>query len=286
MVLDCIMKITKDSLLNRKNSGTKITMLTSYDYPTARLLDHCGVDVQLIGDSVGTNMLGYTDVSMVSVADILHHIKAVARGVKNSFILGDMPFGSCDTQKQALENAHLFCNNGADGVKIESEKSALDKIEHVASNGIAVCAHIGYTPQTPGLSASVQGKDTERAKELVTLAQECERAGAFMIVLELIPEKLARLITHSLTIPTIGIGAGRFCDGQVQVILDILGYSEKTFRHAKKYANGAEMFSDAVSSYISDVQNGYFPTEKNIASIPQNVITTISDWLNNKEETA
>ncbi len=279
------MKITKDTLLARKNSGTKITILTSYDYPSALLLDECGIDVQLIGDSVGTNMLGYTDVSMVTVADILHHIKAVVRGVKKSFILGDMPFGSCNTQKQALENALIFCNNGADGVKIESEKGALDKIAHVASSGISVCAHIGYTPQTPGLSASVQGKDAERAKELVTLAQECEQAGAFMIVLELIPEKLARLITQSLSIPTIGIGAGRFCDGQVQVILDILGLSKKTFRHAKKYSNGAEMFSDAVSSYISDVQNGYFPTEKNIASIPEKVMNQVSEWLNNHKGT-
>jgi 3-methyl-2-oxobutanoate hydroxymethyltransferase len=272
-----LMKITKETLIARKKNKTKITMLTGYDFPTARLLDQCGIDVQLIGDSVGTNMLGYSDVSQVTVADMLHHLKAVARGVQKSFILCDMPFGSFETRKLALKNARLFCNNGADGVKIESEKNAMDKIRYVASHGITVCTHIGYTPQTPGLSLSVQGKDVERAKELVALAQESERAGAFMIVLELIPEKLAKLITGIISIPTIGIGAGRYCDGQVQVILDILGLSEKLFRHAKKYTDAAEIYADAVTAYINDVRNGFFPTEKNISSIPDEVLRQISD---------
>lgn len=277
------MKITKEILLARKNSATKITMLTSYDFPTARILDRCGIDVQLIGDSVGTNMLGYPDVSMVTVTDMLHHLKAVARGAQKSFILCDMPFGSFNTREMALENARLFCSEGADGVKIESEKNALDKIEHVVSHGIGVCAHIGYTPQTPGLSASVQGKDVARASELVSLAKECERAGAFMIVLELIPEQLARLITQAVTIPTIGIGAGRYCDGQVQVILDILGLSEKTFRHAKKYLNAADLFTDTISTFINEVHHGYFPTEKNISSIPDTVINQLSESLTGSE---
>ncbi len=271
------MKITKEILLARKRNNIKIAMLTSYDFPTARVLDRSGVDVQLIGDSVGTNILGYPDVSKVTVADMLHHLKAVARGTQESFLLCDMPFGSFETREQALENARLFCTNGADGVKIESEKSALDKIRFVASHDIPVCAHIGYTPQTPGLSVSVQGKNIERAQELVSCARESEDAGAFMIVLELIPERLARFITESLTIPTIGIGAGRYCDGQVQVILDILGLSEKQYRHAKKYADAAEIYADAVTSYIRDVQNGYFPTEKNIADIPDEVMQHISE---------
>ena len=270
------MKLTKDDLILRKKTGPKITMLTSYDFPTARLLERCGIDVQLIGDSVGTNMLGYTDVSMVTVADIVHHLKAVSRGAKNSFVLGDMPFGSFKTTRLAVENAQILIEEGADGVKIETEKDSIDKILHVASKGIPVCAHIGYTPQTPGLTASVQGKDIERATELITLAQKSEEAGAFMIVLELIPEKLSKLITETISIPTIGIGAGRYCDGQVQVILDILGVSENIFRHAKKYTDGSQIFSDVITNYISDVQNGYFPTEKNSSTIPEEIIMQVS----------
>jgi 3-methyl-2-oxobutanoate hydroxymethyltransferase len=273
------MKRTKDDLILRKKTGPKITMLTSYDYPTARLLDRCGIDVQLIGDSVGTNMLGYPDVSMVTVADIVHHLKAVARGAKNSFVLGDMPFGSFKTKELALKNAQIFMDEGADGVKIETEKDSIEKIFSVASTGIPVCAHIGYTPQTPGLTASAQGKDIGRATELLSLAKASEEAGAFMIVFELIPEKLSKLITEAIAIPTIGIGAGRYCDGQVQVILDIFGFSEKIFRHAKKYADASQLFSDVITNYISDVQNGYFPTEKNSSTIPEEIIAQVSSQL-------
>ncbi len=273
------MKISKEELLSRKNSGMKISMLTSYDYPTAQLLDSCNVDVQLVGDSVGTNLLGYKDVSEVTVSDIYHHLKAVVRGAKKSFVLCDMPFDSFKTDEIALKNAKLFCDAGADAVKIESEKDALDKISYVASKGINVCAHIGYTPQTPGLKAAVQGRDIKRAKELIALAKESEKAGAFMIVLELIPERLAKLITQQISIPTIGIGAGRFCDGQVQVILDILGMTKKVFQHSKAYANISELYVDVISSYIKDVQNGYFPTEKNISTLPDKVIDDIIIWL-------
>ena len=276
------MKISKENLQLRKINGPKITMLTCYDYPTAKLLDECGIDVLLIGDSVGTNILGYSDVSMVTVSDIVHHLKAVARGAKKSFILGDMPFGSFKTQTLALENARLFMQAGADGVKIETEKESIETIAHVASSGIPVCAHIGYTPQTPGLSASVQGKDIERAQELIALARQSEKAGAFMIVLELIPEKLSRLITDLLTIPTIGIGAGRYCDGQVQVILDTLGLSEKIFRHAKKYAEGSELIKDAATQYIYEVHNGIFPAEKNSAPMPDDVFNALSHSFSKK----
>lgn len=278
------MKLTKDDLVLRKKTGPKITMLTSYDYPTAQLLDNCGIDIQLIGDSVGTNMLGYTDESMVTVSDIVHHLKAVARGVKKSFIIGDMPFGSFKTKKRALENAQTFMEEGADGVKIETEKNSIEQICHVASAGIPVCAHIGYTPQTPGLAASVQGKDVERATELISLAKKSEEAGAFIIVLELIPEKLSKMITETISIPTIGIGAGRYCDGQVQVILDILGFSEKIFRHAKKYSDAFQLFSDAITNYISDVQNGYFPTEKNSSEIADDVIKKVSLQLDKNRD--
>ncbi len=277
------MKITKDALGARKKSGPKITMLTSYDYPTACLLDECNVDVQLVGDSVGTNILGYDDVSQVTIQDMIHHLKSVVRGTKKSFVLCDMPFKACRTSKDTLENAKLLADAGADGVKIESEKCAIEKISTVVSEGIPVCAHIGYTPQTPGLKVGVQGKDIQRATELLQLSKQCEKAGAFMIVLELIPERLAKAFTEELSIPTVGIGAGRYCDGQVQVILDILGITEKDFRHAKKYAQVAATYKDAVSSYIKDTQNGYFPTENHIASLPDDVIEHIQKLIHEKK---
>lgn len=279
------MKITKDSLLLKKRKNSKITMLTCYDFPTARILDTCGIDVVLIGDSVGTNILGYKKVSEVTIPDMLHHLKAVVRGTVKSFILCDMPFGSFESRDSALENAAILHENGADGVKIESELNAVEKISLVSSKGIPVCAHIGYTPQTPGLTASIQGKTVERAKELISLAQACEQAGAFMIVLELIPEKLSELITQSISIPTIGIGAGRYCDGQVQVINDILGISAKVFRHVKVYINSSEIISSVVTSYVHEVKNGYFPTEKNCSSLSDVIFHQICEWLDKPDKT-
>lgn len=273
------MKISLESIFAKKKKGQKITVLTSYDFPTARILDDCGIDIQLVGDSLGTNLLGYKDVTEVTVSDMLHHLKAVARGIKKSFILCDMPYKSFSSKKQAYKNSSLLIDGGADGIKIESEKPAIDKISYLTSKGIPVCAHIGYTPQTPGLTASVQGKDMKKAEELVNLALESEKAGAFMIVLELIPEKLSKIITETLSIPTIGIGAGRYCDGQVLVILDMLGMSEKVFRHVKKYSNLSETYRDAIKTYINDVQNGYFPTEKNVSSVPDEVISFITNKL-------
>jgi len=273
------MKITIQELMRRKHSGPKIVMLTSYDYPTARLEDACGVDVQLIGDSVGTNVLGLADVSQVTVNDMVHHVKAVSRGVQRSFVLCDMPFHSFDTPDAALDNARRLIDAGADGVKMEGEAEALAQIGRVAGAGIAVCAHIGYTPQTNGAKASVQGKDIARAKELLTAARQLEEAGARMMVLELIPEMLAAEITRRAGIPTIGIGAGRFCDGQVQVIYDIAGMSERVYRHAKAYGNLAGEMSRIISSYAGDVQAGTFPAESNVSKIPDDVLRQVQVWL-------
>lgn len=273
------MKLTIRSFSRYKKKGMKITMLTCYDYPTAKCLDACGIDVQLVGDSVGVNLLGYSSIAQVTMADMIHHCKAVSRGARRSFVLCDMPFGSYRTRKLALRNAVRLMDSGADGVKIESERDAIDKIEYVAARDIPVCAHIGYTPQTPGLEPHVQGKDIKRALELLQNAQNCQRAGASMIVLELIPEKLARIITEMLSIPTIGIGAGRFCDGQVQVILDLLGITAKTFRHAKQYAECSSVITDAVSSYIREVQEGFFPQEIHASCIPDHVLSALIGWL-------
>lgn len=271
--------ISVEDIHLKKKQGQKITVLTAYDYPTAVMENKAGIDIIIVGDSVGTNMLGYSDETKVTMDDMIHHVKAVSRGTTRSFVIGDMPYKSFETKDLALKNARRFIEAGANGVKMEGEKAVLDQIEHVASSGIVVCAHIGYTPQTNGTKASAQGKDFERAIELINVAKKLEHLGASMIVLELIPELLAKEITSILTIPTIGIGAGRFCDGQVQVVLDILGLSERIFRHAKSYDALAEKSKNAILSYIEDVKMGRFPTKENALSLPDTVADRISDWL-------
>ncbi|MGB7566291.1 MAG: 3-methyl-2-oxobutanoate hydroxymethyltransferase, partial [Chitinivibrionales bacterium] len=185
------MKITKRDLENYKSSSRKITMVTSYDSPCARIADECGIDVVLIGDSVGTNVLGYAEVSQVTMEDMLHHVRAVARGVMRAFILADLPAGAIASPDEALHNAKRLLDNGADGVKIEGGVEVADRISRMARQGIAVCAHIGYTPQKMGRKAIVQGKDLKQAQELIDGALALEKAGAFMIVLELITKELS-----------------------------------------------------------------------------------------------
>lgn len=277
------MKLSARDIGARKQ-GPKITMLTCYDYPTALLEDKCGIDVQLVGDSVGTNLLGYSDVSQVTVEDMRHHVGAVSRGAKRSFVLCDMPYRSFETEEMAYKNASIFIEAGADGIKMEGEDSIIDTVRYVASRGIPVCSHIGYTPQTDGVKATVQGKDFKRAVELITVAKKMEKAGAFIIVLELIPEQLAREITSILSIPTIGIGAGRYCDGQVQVIFDICGISTRIFRHAKAYDNLSQRYTSLIGSYVSEVKGGIFPAEGNASRLPDNVYNEIVEWINMDKE--
>lgn len=271
------MKITFQKLRDRKNSGKKIVMLTSYDFPASVIEDECGIDVQLVGDSLGTNVLGYQDVSEVTMDDMLHHLKAVARGAKRSFILCDMPYGSFRSENKAVENARVLYEAGADGVKMEGEYPVLENIRRVSAFGIPVCAHIGYTPQTDGTKASVQGKDFSRAWELLKLAGDIEDAGAFMLVLELIPSELAGIITDNLSIPTIGIGAGPYCDGQVQVVHDICGFSARQFRHSRVFGDVSGPMKDAVSSYVSHVRQDTFPTLENASKLPSETKSVIEE---------
>jgi 3-methyl-2-oxobutanoate hydroxymethyltransferase len=273
------MKLAIKDITEKKRSAQKITMLTSYDFPTARFEEQCGVDILLVGDSVGTNMLGYESVTAVTIADMVHHVKAVAAGAQRSFVLCDMPFRSFDTEESALTNARLFIAAGADGVKMEGETAVLPSIRRVAHAGIPVCGHIGYTPQTSGVRAAVQGKDFNRAIELLTIARQIEEAGASLLVLELIPEELAGFITQEISIPTIGIGAGAQCDGQVQVINDILGLSTRTFRHAKAYDNLAIRYNAAISAYINEVKQSVFPTAKNASSLAEDIRSEIVAWI-------
>lgn len=255
------MKKTIEFLLNKKKAGQKITMLTCYDYPTAVIQEKAGIDVIFVGDSVGTNMLGYKDPTEVTMADMLHHLKAVRRGVDQAFLLADMPAGSYDTKEIALRNARLFIEAGADAVKLEGREEKV--VEYLTGNKIDVVGHIGFTPQTQE-KASLQGKTAEQAKELYESALSLEKAGLKMLVLEMVPEEVAGLISEHLTIPTIGIGAGRYCDGQVQVINDLLGMSPRKLHHVKEYADYKNSTLTAVRQYQDEVANQQFPQENNV----------------------
>ena len=264
-----------------KQQGRKITMLTAYDYPTAVLEDRAGIDILLVGDSVGRNILGYASELEVTMEDMIHHVRAVARGAKQAHVMGDMPYRSCDTPALALENARRMMDAGAHSVKIEGEQDMVDRIKYVVDAGVPVCAHIGYTPQTSG-KAAVQGKDIDRAKALIDAGLQLEKAGADMVVFELIPELLAKEITVLLSIPTIGIGAGRFCDGQVQVYCDILGLSERVFRHAKAYDTLGQRYEDAFAAYAREVTAGAFPTSENAVALPDDVAEWVRSWVREK----
>jgi len=261
------MRFDINQLKAMKLRGEKIVMLTAYDYTTAKIVDRCGVPLILVGDSLGMVMLGYETTIPVTMEDILHHTKAVTRGAKNAFIIADMPFMTYHLSiEQALSNAaRLVQEGGAQGVKLEGGVNVADKVRAITSAGIPVMGHIGFTPQyiyeLGGFKA--QGKTRERAKRLLEDARALEEAGAFAVVLELVPSPLANLITQKLSIPTIGIGAGADCDGQVQVISDILGLDPDFIpRHAKRYAHIADIMTTAVTLYCQEVKEGTFPTEK------------------------
>jgi 3-methyl-2-oxobutanoate hydroxymethyltransferase len=271
-------KKARDFALRKRDSAVCIAMLTAYDFPAAQILDECGVDILLVGDSLGTTVLGYDDISLVTMDDMLHHLKAVVRGAPRTFILADMPFGSITSPEQACRNASLFIRAGADGVKMEGGSEIVPQVHAAVKKGFSVCAHIGFMPQSGG-KPGIVGKTIPEAQRLIDSALALEKAGAFMIVLELIPEKLAAEITRLLGIPTIGIGAGRYCDGQVLVFHDMLGLSPRIFRHVKDYAGGRHVFAKAVSQYIGDVRSGAFPAESNASSMPPDVLAQVREWM-------
>lgn len=263
------MKINKDILFEKKKKHEPIVMATAYDYAMARFEEEAGVDVVLVGDSVGTNVLGYDNETQVTMADMIHHCKAVARGVSHAFCMVDMPFGSAADPFKALENGRLLIAAGADCVKIEGWGEAKSIIECLSGNGIAVCGHIGYNPQIHGPRAKVFGKDEAQARELIKSAQILQDAGAIMIVIEKVPAEVASLISKKCSIPIIGIGSGNGCDGQVLVVNDILGFGEKTYRHAKRYMDFRTEASAAIRNYCSEVRSRIFPGEVNSAHIDE-----------------
>lgn len=251
----------------RKNSGKPITMLTAYDYPLALLVDRAGTDMILVGDSLGMVVLGYPDTISVTMDEMIHHIKAVSRAVKSALVVGDMPFGSYNVSaEKAVENANRIMKEGrADCVKLEGGGPMIRVVEAIVKSGTPVQGHIGLTPQTASALGGfkVQGKSADAAKALLDDAKALEQAGCFSLVLEAIPAPIARMISESVSIPTIGIGAGVHCDGQVLVIHDMVGlFARFTPKFVKQYAKISETVSGAIAEYISEVQNRRFPEDQ------------------------
>ena len=258
------MRITINQIKEMKQRAEKIVMLTAYDYSTARLVDEAGIPLILVGDSLGMVVLGYESTIPVTMEEMLHHTKAVVRGTKQAMVIGDMPFMTYHVSvEDALRNAARFIQEaGAQAVKLEGGVTVAEKVKRIVECGIPVMGHIGLTPQSIHQFGGfkMQGKTPEAAANLLEDAKALEQAGAFAIVLETIPAQLGQLITDKVAIPTIGIGAGPDCDGQVQVINDILGsFTDFVPKHAKQYVKLTDIISKAVSQYRDEVKAGSFP---------------------------
>ncbi len=271
------MRNTTVTFKEAKKNGKKLSMLTAYDYSTAKLMDQAGIHGILVGDSLGMVMLGYEDTLPVTMEDMLHHTKAVSRAVKNALLVADMPFLSYHTGvEQAVFNAgRLIKEGGAQAVKLEGGAAFCKEIEAITRASIPVMAHLGLTPQSVHAFGGfkVQGKSQEAAQMLLNDAKAVEAAGAFALVLECVPEKLAKKISELLTIPTIGIGAGAGCDGQILVYQDMLGmYSDFVPKFVKQYTKLGERMKDAFSDYIQEVQMGTFPQKEHTFSIEDSII--------------
>jgi 3-methyl-2-oxobutanoate hydroxymethyltransferase len=260
-------RVTTTDIRQMKQSGDRIVMMTAYDYPTARIVDEAGADVILVGDTLGMVVLGYDSTLPVTMDDMIHHTKAAVRGSKRAMVVGDMPFMSYQSGWQdAMKNAARFLQEtGCGSVKLEGGVRSAETVRKLVEAGIPVMGHIGLTPQSVNQVGGwkVQGKTPAAAVQLMHDAQALEQAGAFAIVLELVPAPLAQLLTQRLSVPTIGIGAGVDCDGQVQVFHDLLGlYDAFTPKHAKRYAEAGALMREAIARYAADVRSGAFPTAK------------------------
>jgi len=258
------MRISINQIKEMKPKGEKIVMLTAYDYSTARLVDEAGIPLILVGDSLGMVVLGYESTIPVTMDEMLHHTKAVVRGTKQAMVIGDMPFMTYHVSvEDALRNAARFIQEaGAQAVKLEGGVTVAEKVKRIVDCGIPVMGHIGLTPQSIHQFGGfkMQGKTPEAAANLLEDAKALEQAGAFAIVLETIPAQLGQLITDKIAIPTIGIGAGPGCDGQVQVINDVLGsFADFVPKHAKQYVKLTDIITKAVTQYRDEVKAGAFP---------------------------
>lgn len=271
------MKNTVRTFQEAKEKGEKITMLTAYDYSTAKLMDEAGINAILVGDSLGNTILGYDDTISVTMEDMIHHGAAVARGTKDTMVVIDMPFMSYQTSTyDALVNAGRLMKEGrANAVKLEGGASVCEQIKAITEAGIPVMAHIGLTPQSINAFGGnrVQGKSEEAAQKLIDDALAVQEAGAFAVVLECIPAKLATLITKKLDIPTIGIGAGAGCDGQILVYQDMLGmFSDYIPKFVKRFANVGDAMKAGFADYIKEVSEGTYPAEEHTFKIDDEVL--------------
>ena len=271
------MKNTVVTFQQMKEKGEKISMLTAYDYSTAKLEDEAGVNSILVGDSLGMVCLGYEDTISVTMEDMIHHTRAVSRGAGDALVIADMPFMSYQTSVyDAVVNAGRLMKEGhAQAVKLEGGKEVCPQIEAIVRASIPVCAHLGLTPQSIHAFGGfkVQGKTEAAARELLEDAMAVQEAGAFAVVLEGIPKKLADLVTEKLSIPTIGIGAGNGCDGQVLVYQDLLGmFSDFTPKFVKRYANIGEIMKEAFTQYFEEIRSGAFPGEEHEYKIDDDII--------------
>ena len=272
------MRVTVNQVRDMKQKGEKITMLTAYDYATAKIVDGVRIPLILVGDSLGMVVLGYESTIPVTMEEMLHHTKAVVRGVKQAMVVGDMPFMTYHVSvEDALRNAARFIQEaGAQAVKLEGGVSVAEKVKRIVECGIPVMGHIGLTPQSIHQFGGfkIQGKSPEAAAKLLQDARALDEAGAFAVVLETVPAPLAALITREISIPTIGIGAGIGCDGQVQVINDVLGsFSDFVPKHAKQYAKLADIIRNAVTEYYDEVKAGSFPTDAQSFPMDESILT-------------
>lgn len=270
------MRVSIHDLKKMKQRGERIAMLTAYDYPTARLLDDAGIPVLLVGDTLGMVMLGHETTLPVTLDVMIHHTKAVIRGARQALVVADLPFLTYQVSAdEAVRNAgRLLQEGGAHAVKLEGGAPVVETVARLVGVGIPVMAHLGLTPQSVHQLGGyrVQGKTPRAIQRLLDDARALEAAGAFAVVLECVPAAVARLVTEALEIPTIGIGAGVGCDGQVQVITDLLHLLPGPLpRHAKPYLEAGDLIREAVGNYLADVQSGAFPTEEQSFRLPKNV---------------
>jgi 3-methyl-2-oxobutanoate hydroxymethyltransferase len=266
-------KVSAPSLKSSKQRGERLVCLTAYDYPTARLVDEAGIDVILVGDSLGNVVLGYGNTVPVTLDEILIHLKAVRRAVQRALLVADMPYGSFHTgEDDAVKNAlRLVKEGGAEAIKLEGGHKRVPLVKRLVDEEISVMGHIGLTPQSINQLGAyrVQGKTPKAAQQLIDDAKAMEDAGAFALVLEVVPREIAKMITESISIPTIGIGAGAHCDIQVLVLHDMLGLSfGKQARFVRPYANLRETITDAVTRYADDVRNGTYPSNTESYALP------------------
>ena len=278
------MRVTINDVREMKARGEKIPMMTAYDYTSARIVDDAGIPIILVGDTLGQVVLGYDSTLPVTMDEMIHHTRAVARGAGRALIVGDMPFMSYQTgPTDALRNAGRFLQQGgAQTVKLEGGVNMAPTVERIVSSGIPVMGHIGLTPQSVNQLGGykVQGKSLKSAVRLMEDARALEEAGAFALVLECVPASLARLITERVSIPTIGIGAGRNCDGQVQVFHDMLGlFTDFVPKHAKRYADLGQSIAGAVAEYISEVKDQRFPAREHSYHIKEEVLAELQDQV-------